>query len=189
MGGDQGPNGRGAGASAWQQVQRRVRGPRGRIMPLVAAALTVAATPTPALECRLDRLDGSGRTLDWSAYAGRYVYVDVWASWCAPCRQSFPFMNRVSERFDGQRLAVVAISVDRERSRAEEFLRANPARFTVVQDSEGRCARELQVKGMPSSYLIGPRGDVLHVHKGFRPDDADALMRVLQSWVDGSRQP
>lgn len=189
MGSDEGPHGRGTGASVWRQVRRCLRGLRRPIAPVLAAALMAAATSTQALECRLDRLDGSGRTLDWSAYAGRYVYVDVWASWCAPCRQSFPFMNRLSESFGRQGLAVVAISVDRERSRAEEFLRTNPARFTVVQDSDGRCAKELQVKAMPSSYLIGPRGDVLHVHKGFRPDDADALMRVLQSWIDGSRQP
>lgn len=108
--------------------------------------------------------------LDLSAYAGKVVYLDFWASWCAPCRRSFPWMNDMLARYGEKGFAVVSVNVDADRSLAEEFLARTPARFPVVYDPEGNIAAEWGLMGMPSSFLIGPDGTVIGRHVGFRSD-------------------
>ena len=108
--------------------------------------------------------------LDLSAYAGKVVYLDFWASWCAPCRRSFPWMNEMLARYGDAGLAVVSVNVDAERKLAAEFLAETPANFPVVYDPEGMLAAQWQLLGMPSSYLIGPDGKVISRHVGFRSD-------------------
>ncbi len=141
--------------------------------------LVLAQPPAWALNCVAERLDGTGK-LDWSAYAGRHVYLDFWASWCEPCKKSFPFMNDLKKQFEAKGIVVVAISVDKDATEAREFLRANPAAFQVALDSTGQCAKEMQVKGMPSSFILGPKGELIDTHKGFRPSDIASITQALQ---------
>lgn len=120
--------------------------------------------------------------LDLSPYAGKIVYLDFWASWCAPCRRSFPWMNDMLARYADAGLAVVSVNVDAERKLADEFLAETPANFPVIYDPEGKLAAQWQLVGMPSSYLIGPDGNVISRHVGFRsesPEKYEAEIRRL----------
>ena len=99
---------------------------------------------------------------------GKVVYLDYWASWCAPCRQSFPWMNEMQSRYGDKGLVVVAVSVDKDTAEARRFLASNPARFTVAFDPEGNTAKALALKGMPSSFLIDRQGEIVSTHVGFR---------------------
>lgn len=146
---------------------------------LLACLQIGSATAAPALPCAPDRLDGGGK-LDLSRLPGRIVYVDFWASWCTPCKQSFPFMNDVVQRFEAKGVTVLAVSVDSDPALARDFLKEHPARFQVALDSAGQCAKAMGVKGMPTSVILGRGGEVLHVHKGFRPDDVATLNQLLQ---------
>lgn len=113
-------------------------------------------------------LPGLNTPSAWEPRSGNgWLYLDFWASWCGPCRLSFPWMNGVHERWGGRGLRVVAVSVDRRREDAMQFLRANPARFEVAFDAEGELARRLTVKTMPTSLLVAPDGRILHRHEGF----------------------
>lgn len=98
---------------------------------------------------------------------GRVVYLDFWASWCAPCRKSFPWMNEMAAKYGDQGLEIVSINLDKERALAEEFLRQVPAKFAVIYDPAGRLAEQYRLIGMPTSYLIDRRGEVRHHHVGF----------------------
>lgn len=111
--------------------------------------------------------------LDLSAYSGKLVYLDFWASWCAPCRRSFPWMNDMIARYGDRNFVVVSVNVDAERELADAFLRETPATFPVVYDPDGRIAERWQLMGMPSSYLIGPDGKVISRHVGFRSDSSE----------------
>jgi len=108
--------------------------------------------------------------LDLSAYKGKVVLLDFWASWCNPCRQSFPWMNAMAETMGPKGLVVIAVNVDHDRELADEFLRANDARFTIVYDPNGAIASKYQFRDMPTSFLIGRDGKVHYVHNGFFPD-------------------
>ncbi len=119
-------------------------------------------------------------------YRGKVVYLDFWASWCAPCRKSFPWMNELKQRFAGQGLEVLAVNVDSQRSDAEAFLAAHPAAFTVAFDDQGKTASIYQVKGMPSSYLIDREGKVRQVHLGFRDDQKQELEGLIRQTLEGA---
>jgi cytochrome c biogenesis protein CcmG, thiol:disulfide interchange protein DsbE len=111
--------------------------------------------------------------LNLEAYRGQVVWLDFWASWCTPCRRSFPWMNEIVERYADQGLVIVGVNVDQERNLAEQFLLETPANFNVVYDPDGSFAKEFEVLGMPSSYLIDRNGNVISSHIGFRRDERE----------------
>lgn len=110
----------------------------------------------------------AGDALDLSRYRGSIVVVDFWASWCAPCRQSFPWLNEMQARYRDRGLVVVGVNVDRERTEADRFLHDVPARFEIVYDSDASLAQRYQLPGMPGSFVFGPTGELLSTHIGFR---------------------
>lgn len=105
----------------------------------------------------------------------RATYIDFWASWCGPCRRSFPWMNHLQQKFGAQGLRIVAINVDSKRSDANDFLAQVPAKFELAYDARGDVARRFGVETMPSSVLVGGDGKVIAVHQGFRDEDEAAL--------------
>jgi cytochrome c biogenesis protein CcmG/thiol:disulfide interchange protein DsbE len=103
---------------------------------------------------------------------GQLIWVDFWASWCAPCRRSFPWMNTMHRKYSSQGLQIIAVNLDAERAAADAFLRETPANFALKFDPVGELAREFDVKAMPSSYLMDASGNILERHLGFKLADA-----------------
>ena len=110
---------------------------------------------------------------------GQYIYIDYWASWCGPCRQSFPWMNALQEKLGPMGLKVVAVNVDAKRADADKFLSHTPAQFTIAYDPQGESAKKLAIKTMPTSMLVNPEGRILFVHSGFRAEE----MRQLEAKI------
>jgi thiol-disulfide isomerase/thioredoxin len=106
---------------------------------------------------------------------GQYIYIDYWASWCGPCRQSFPWMNALQAKLGSKGLKVVAVNVDAKRADADKFLTHTPAQFTIAFDPQGESAKKLAIKTMPTSMLVSPEGRVLFVHSGFRTEETGQL--------------
>jgi thiol-disulfide isomerase/thioredoxin len=106
---------------------------------------------------------------------GQYIYIDYWASWCGPCRQSFPWMNALQAKLGSKGLKVVAVNVDAKRADADKFLTHTPAQFTIAYDPQGESAKKLAIKTMPTSMLVSPEGRVLFVHSGFRTEETGQL--------------
>jgi thiol-disulfide isomerase/thioredoxin len=105
--------------------------------------------------------------LDLMPYRGKVVYVDFWASWCAPCKQSFPWLDNLVREYASQNFVVIGINVDKDRDRAERFLNVTPANFPIVYDPNGELATAYKVTGMPSGVLIDRAGHVRFQHAGF----------------------
>ena len=103
-------------------------------------------------------------------HKGDVVYLDVWASWCVPCRKSFPWMNKMQQKYHQQGFAVVSVNLDAEGLLAKEFLNSNQASFPVIYDPKGHIARYFSIKGMPSSMLIDREGKIRKNHSGFFSD-------------------
>ena len=122
-----------------------------------------------------------GKPLQLAAFRGKLVYLDFWASWCAPCRRSFPWMNAMQEKYGPAGLVVLGVNVDQRRPDADRFLAQVPAKFALAFDQEGSAPRLYAIKGMPSSVLIDRDGRVLHVHAGFRDDERDELEAKIRA--------
>lgn len=125
-------------------------------------------------------LPGLNRQVKLEDFRGKLVYLDFWASWCGPCRRSFPWMNDMQSRYGAQGLQIVGLNVDANRADAVGFLEAVPAMFTVGFDPEGAVAATYGIKGMPSSILIGPDGKVVAMHAGFNDADKLQLERLIK---------
>jgi thiol-disulfide isomerase/thioredoxin len=111
---------------------------------------------------------------------GRVVLVDFWASWCVPCRRSFPWLGALQERYRAMGLTIVAINLDKDREAADEFLEKHPAEFLVAFDPAGKTAEAYRVSAMPSSYLINRSGTILSSHSGFDPKQVATLETTIQ---------
>jgi len=103
------------------------------------------------------------------------TYVDFWASWCLPCKQSFPWMQEMYDKYHKQGLNLVAICVDKDHSAALQFLKDSKATFTVLFDSTGALAKQYKLKAMPVSYLYDSAGHLVMSKKGFRKEETEAV--------------
>jgi thiol-disulfide isomerase/thioredoxin len=108
--------------------------------------------------------------LDLARYKGKVVYLDFWASWCGPCKLSFPYMERMTAAYSRSAFVVIAVNVDHSRARADAFLNQVGADIPVVYDPKGTIAAKFHVTEMPTSILIGRDGRVHYVHQGFFED-------------------
>lgn len=158
----------------------------------IALALLAAL---PALDIGLARAaespeDAAKAAPGWSHLApilpegvdltGHAVYLDFWASWCPPCRKSFPWMSDTARRFGAQGLEVIAVCMDKDPKKAEKFLsEQGEIPFRIVYDPKGEVAKEYDLQGMPTSLLFAPDGSLISRHEGFLTKDADALLAEL----------
>ena len=119
-------------------------------------------------------------TLDLAAYRGRVVYLDFWASWCGPCKQSFPWMQSLQRTYGRRGLVVIAVDLDRHRADASRFLARFHPSFRIVHDPSGSLAQKYAVTGMPTTVLIDRRGRVRDRHIGFLPSKAAGYERQVE---------
>jgi thiol-disulfide isomerase/thioredoxin len=101
----------------------------------------------------------------------KVVMIDFWASWCDPCRDSFPTMEELHKKHGPKGLVVIAVNVDENRRDMEAFLKKNPASFLVVRDAGQKLVEKAAVATMPSSFLIDREGKVRFVHAGYRGEE------------------
>jgi cytochrome c biogenesis protein CcmG/thiol:disulfide interchange protein DsbE len=121
-------------------------------------------------------------SFDLQQYRGKVLVVDFWASWCVPCRRSFPWMNVMQEKYAEQGLVIVGVNMDTEPDLAQAFLEEFPAQFRIIDDKDGELARSFDVVAMPSTYVIDRNGVVVTRHLGFkvkRQEEYESLIRKV----------
>jgi thiol-disulfide isomerase/thioredoxin len=121
--------------------------------------------------------------LDLTAYSGKVVYLDFWASWCTPCRQSFPWLNSLTRKYSRRDLVVIGVNVDQARGLADKFLKETPAEFPIIFDPQGDIAASFSVIGMPSAALIDRSGHVRFQHTGFTERRREDYEQQVQGLV------
>jgi len=157
-----------------------------KLLPLVFLAVASHASavaigdPAPPLSLP----DAKGATVSLASLKGKVVYVDFWASWCAPCRRSFPWMGEMQQKYGPKGFVVLAVNVDKKRSDADRFLAVTPGAFTIVFDPTGATPTAWDVKGMPTSFVVDRQGRVVNIDAGFRDDMKPALEAKLKAVLD-----
>ena len=125
---------------------------------------------------------GQEQTIEFKEYTGKVILIDFWASWCGPCRQSFPWMNDMQAKYNAQGFEVISINLDSETEDALNFLKEIPANFTLGFDPEGITAEKMEVAAMPMSYLIDRQGMIRQRMIGFnstKKAEHEAHIRTL----------
>lgn len=136
-------------------------------------------------KCATALADAAPVVLDeasFDAYVGRTqlpVLVDFWASWCGPCRVSFPQLEQLRQELGPRGFEVLAVNVDESEPDALGFLEKVPVSYPVVRDGSGDSPRAYGVPGMPTGYLIDRTGAVRLVHQGYRRSDGAALRDAI----------
>jgi cytochrome c biogenesis protein CcmG/thiol:disulfide interchange protein DsbE len=118
---------------------------------------------------------GSPGVLTLASLQGKVVYLDFWASWCGPCRVSFPQLEQLRQELGPRGFEVLAVNVDEVEADALRFLGEVPVTYPVVRDGTGETPRSYGIPGMPTGFLIDRSGVVRLVHQGYRKRDGAAL--------------
>ena len=128
--------------------------------------------PLPSIVVRTVR----GKIVDLGSMKGKVVLLDIWASWCGPCKEEMPLLDEMAARLKDKGIAFVAVSIDEEKAAVESFLSARPGwTLTVAHDPQGKVPDLLQPPKMPTSYLIDGRGVLRYVNAGFERGDAKKI--------------
>jgi thiol-disulfide isomerase/thioredoxin len=126
-----------------------------------------------------------------AALAGKIVMVDFWASWCGPCKKSFPALDELQKKFGGRGLVIVAVNEDQKKSDMNHFLKENKVSFTVVRDAapDGKkLVDKVDVSTMPSTFIIDGAGKVRFIHSGFHgADTKKEFEQEIESLLKGMK--
>lgn len=122
-----------------------------------------------------------GEVLNLEELRGKVVLVDFWASWCAPCKEELPVLEKLHNQFKDKGLVIVGVNIDNEAANMDDFLRREKLSFTIVPDSKREVAGRYKPEKMPSSYLIDKKGIVRHVHAGFKKGDAASIEAEIKA--------
>jgi thiol-disulfide isomerase/thioredoxin len=132
-----------------------------------AAGVNAAVAGTPAKGEKFPDLSTYGLEGTLPPLAGKVVLVDFFASWCGPCKDSFPAMEKLHQKYSSQGLVIVAINLDKKAEDMQSFLKEHPVTFATVRDGSYKLVNEVKIPTMPSSFLLDRSGKVVALHRGF----------------------
>lgn len=148
------------------------------LMALPAGAVTVQDA---APDFTLKSLEGSNLRLE--EYRGQVVLINFWASWCGPCRQEMPLLDRLHQRYTDTGFAVLGVNVEGEEAPARELIDRIPVTFPVLID-KGQLVSELyKLEAMPSTVVVDRDGVVRYIHRGYKPGDEAKYVEVVKALI------
>jgi len=172
------PRGRGT-AAAW------VRRVRSALPALLATAFAAGASagnaPSPAPLFNLPARDGT--TVDLSKLRGQVVMINFWASWCGPCRQEMPLLEKIYEQYHKLGFTLLGVNVEPDSASAAGFLKQTPVSFPILFDTKSQVSNLYNVSGMPSSVFIDRQGNLRLLHEGYKPGDENAYLDQIRALV------
>lgn len=137
-----------------------------------------------APDLSIQTLNGKGK-VSLESLQGKTVIVDFWATWCGPCKQSFPALEELSKRL-GDKVEIVGISVDDDKKGVVEFAKENGATFAIGWDENHSIAEKWKVGAMPTTFIVDGSGKVRFIHDGYHQGETKAMEKEIASIADDS---
>jgi len=158
---------------------------------LVSALLLLAVTvypvahaaavqgPAPDFTLKSNR----GKNLRLSDYRGQVVLLNFWASWCGPCRQEMPALEKLHQRYGSYGFTVLGVNVEENSTPARRMLREIPVSFPILFDTRNQVSKQYQVSAMPTTVMIDRDGNMRHLHKGYKPGDEARYRKWIKQLI------
>jgi cytochrome c biogenesis protein CcmG, thiol:disulfide interchange protein DsbE len=140
------------------------------------------AVGKPAPDLSIQTLNGKGK-ISLESLQGKIVIVDFWATWCAPCKQSFPKLEELSKKI-GDKVEIVGISVDDDQKGVLEFAKETGVNFAIGWDEGHKLANKWNVKTMPTTFILDGTGKVRYVHDGYHDGEATLMGKEAAALAD-----
>ena len=151
-------------------------------LTIAAAVLAVNVNAAPATGPAPDFTAKSlaGPNVKLSELKGKVVLVNFWASWCGPCRQEMPILDALAKANKDSGLVVLGVNQDEESDERDAFLKDNAVSFPILDDSKNAIAKAYKVAAQPSSVFVDRKGNIVHVHEGFKAGDDAAYANTIK---------
>ncbi len=143
------------------------------------AGLTRLPDPPVAPDFALPDIDGNVFRL--SAYRGRVLVINFWATWCPPCREEMPSMQRAWEQLEAEGILMLGINVGEDEDTIFQFFADYPVDFPLLLDRDSRVIGQWAVRGLPTTYVVDPAGRIVYRAIGSREWDDPALLAQVRA--------
>jgi peroxiredoxin len=163
-------------------MNRTIRSLRALLVAALVSVPAMAVAPQqPAPAFRLATLDG--KTVALEDFKGQVVMINFWASWCDPCRQEMPLLDKLYAKYKPMGFTLLGVNVEPDPKLATGFLNKTPVTFPILLDKDSSVSKLYQVAGMPSTVIVDRKGNLRWVHKGYKPGDENAYLDQIRALV------
>lgn len=157
------------------------------LIPLVACQPAASDKPQRFPKLQLTGVDGTQTAS--SEWHGRWVILNIWATWCPPCRREMPSLQKLHQHSDPQQLAVIGLTVDDDNHLVREFLTQSGVTFRNFIDPDDIAADALAIQAYPQTLIIDPNGTIIRRIIGERDWNSPAVHHALQQAKQGNLSP
>jgi peroxiredoxin len=125
----------------------------------------------------------TGKNIKLSELRGQVVLLNFWASWCGPCRQEMPLLEKLQQRYSALGFTVLGVNVEEDSSKAKSLLKDIPVSFPILFDTQNTVSKQYKVSAMPSTVMIDRNGNMRYLHKGYKPGDEAQYKKWVKQLV------
>lgn len=149
---------------------------------LVATPVFAVSTSAPAPGFSLPTR--GGQTLKLADLRGQVVMINFWATWCGPCRQEMPLLEKIHKKYKPLGFTMLGVNVEPDPKAAEAWLaKEMPVTFPIAFDTDSQVSKLYKVAGMPSTVIVDRKGNVRVIHKGYKPGDENEYLAQIRALV------
>ena len=135
----------------------------------------------PAPDFTLKGLDG--KNLKLSEYVGNVVFLNFWASWCAPCREEMPLLDALHQKYKDLGFVVLGVNVEEQTDLARSYISRRPVKFPILLDPQNQVSKAYNVIAMPTSVLIDRSGNMRYLHQGYKAGDEAQYSKMVKKLI------
>ena len=148
---------------------------------LVSLPAMAVAPQEPAPVFQLQGMDG--KPVNLADLKGQVVMINFWATWCGPCRQEMPLLEKLYARYKPMGFTLLGVNVEPDSTLAAGFLEKTPVTFPILFDTDSAVSKLYKVAGMPSTAIVDRKGNLRWVHKGYKPGDENAYLDQIRALI------
>ena len=125
----------------------------------------------------------AGGNLRLQEHRGEVLLINFWASWCGPCRQEMPILDRLHQRYEEAGFAVLGVNVEGKRKPAEKIAKKSKVTFPVLIDAGQKVSEAYDLEAMPTTVVVDRNGKVRYIHRGYKPGDEAKYIDVVKQLI------